>query len=315
MIKPNGLHFFLFLSSIPFFITGFIGNVLVIHIVHKTREMHTPTNYLLANMAVSDVVSVMLLPLYYVVQYQLGSVNNNFEKFTCKSVALVQICITVSSTTLTLIAVERYHALLKPFRTELRLSGDNVKKAIAIIWIISVLLSLPSFFLHKWNIEEDAVERFACVGPWTLRMNQASKIYLLVNASIFFIQLTTMCYCYASLIKGLYFSNTLCPEETEGERGSEREKLVLTFLLATTGFLIGYAPGILFYTIVASRDIQQEDLLLYSVLRAVLDFLFNCSLCLNPIFYAFRSAHFKEGFKRLLKCQEPTSQNEIQLGA
>ena len=315
MIQPNGLHFVLFLSSIPFFITGFIGNVLVIHIVHKTREMHTPTNYLLANMAVSDVVSVMLLPLYKVVQYQLGSVNNNFEKFTCKSIALVEICITVSSTTLTLIAVERYHALLKPFRTELRLSDDNVKKAIAIIWIISVLLSLPSFFLNKWSIEEDAVAAPPCVGPWTLSMNQASKIYLIVHASIFFIQLTTMCYCYASLIKGLYFTNTVCREETEGDRGSERKKLVLTFFLATTGFLIGYAPGILFYTIVASRDIQQEDLLLYSVLRTVLDFLFNCSLCLNPIFYAFRSAHFKQGFKRLLKCQESTSQNEIQLGA
>ena len=101
----------------------------------------------------------------------------------------------------------------------------------------------------------------------------------------------------------------------EGVTGSERKKLVLTFLLATTGFLIGYAPGILFHTIVASRDVQQEDVLLYSVLRAVLEFLFKCSLCLNPIFYAFRSAHFKEGFKRLLKCQKPTSQNEIQLGA
>ena len=57
---------------------------MVIHIVHKTREMHTPTNYLLANMAVSDVVSVMLLPLYDFIEYQLVSVSNNFEKFTCK---------------------------------------------------------------------------------------------------------------------------------------------------------------------------------------------------------------------------------------
>ena len=315
MIKPNGLHFVLFLSSIPFFITGFIGNVLVIHIVYKTREMHTPTNYLLANIAVSDAVSTVFLPLHDFIGYQLGSVNNNFAKFACKSVALVEICIIVSSTTLTLMAVERYHALLKPFRAELRLSNDNVKKVIAIIWIISVLLSLPSFFLNKWSIEEDSVERFACVGPWTLHMNQASKIYLLVYVTIFFIQLTTMCYCYASLIKGLYFTNSVCPEETEGDRGSEREKLVLTFLLATMGFLIGYAPGSLFYIVVASRDIQEEDFLLYSVLGAVLHFLFECSLCLNPIFYSFRSAHFKQGFKRLLKCQEPTSLNEIQLGA
>ena len=185
--------------------------------------MHTPTNYLLDNMAVSDAVTVMLLPLYNFVEYQLGSVNNNFEKFTCKSVALVQICIIVSSTTLTLKAVERYHALLKPFRTELRLSDDNVKKAIAIIWImISVLLSLPSFFLHKWSIEEDAVERFACVGPWTLSMNQASKIYLLVHASIFFIQLTTMCYCYASLLSRDFILPTQCVQKKRKEREVQR---------------------------------------------------------------------------------------------
>ena len=48
----------LFLSHFPilFFAIGFIGNVLVIRIVHKTRQIHTPTNYLLANIAVSDVI-------------------------------------------------------------------------------------------------------------------------------------------------------------------------------------------------------------------------------------------------------------------
>ena len=48
----------LFLSYFPilFFAIGFIGNVLVIRIVHKTRQIHTPTNYLLANIAVSDVI-------------------------------------------------------------------------------------------------------------------------------------------------------------------------------------------------------------------------------------------------------------------
>ena len=34
------------LASIPFCIFGLIGNTLVIRIVHKTREMHTPDNKL-----------------------------------------------------------------------------------------------------------------------------------------------------------------------------------------------------------------------------------------------------------------------------
>ena len=57
----DSLGRFLSFFSILFFAIGFIGNVLVIRIVHKTRQMHTPTNYLLSNMAVSDVITVLLI--------------------------------------------------------------------------------------------------------------------------------------------------------------------------------------------------------------------------------------------------------------
>jgi len=49
----------------------------------------------------------------------------------------------VLSFTLTVLAVERYHALLKPFSTGLRLKEDNIKQAIALVWISSVLVCLP----------------------------------------------------------------------------------------------------------------------------------------------------------------------------
>ena len=101
----------LFYSSIPFLVIGLIGNVLVVRIVHKTREIHTTTNYLLVNMAASDIITILLWPLYF------------FEvwKFVCKLSELVELCIMVSSFTITVLAVERYHALLKPYRTGLRL--------------------------------------------------------------------------------------------------------------------------------------------------------------------------------------------------
>ena len=59
MDEIYNLAYTLFYSSIPFLVIGFIGNVLVVRIVHKTREMHTPTNYLLVSMAASLVI---LLP-------------------------------------------------------------------------------------------------------------------------------------------------------------------------------------------------------------------------------------------------------------
>ena len=82
---------------------------------------------------------------------------------------------TVSSFTLTVLAVERYHALLKPFSSGLRLKEDNNKQAIALIWISSVLFCLPFFVLKEWS------ETYStCVGPWSLHLNQGSKIYVII---------------------------------------------------------------------------------------------------------------------------------------
>lgn len=86
----SSLNFTLLLTAIPFYITGFVGNVLVIRIVHKTREMHTATNYLLANLAVSDVITIFIYPLY-VSSYLYGYLNDGFAAiFACKFLVLTQ---------------------------------------------------------------------------------------------------------------------------------------------------------------------------------------------------------------------------------
>ena len=295
----------LFFSYFPilFFTIGFIGNVLVIRIVHKTRQMHTPTNYLLANMAVSDVITILLFLCNFFPEGLLGRVSHKFATFACKALNIVEICIMVSSITLTVLALERYHALLKPFRTELRLSEDNVKKAIVFIWTTSVVICFPQFFFAEWS-----EEHISCVDPFDI-----SKIYTLLYFTIFILQSTIMFFCYGSLIRGLYFTATICSENDE-EGNSEKKKLVLTFLLASLAFLIGYGPSIVLYILVASGDNEQNyDSELYSLLDDVSTFLFELTLCLNPILYAFRSSSYQQEFKRLLICKKPTPNNDIEM--
>ena len=300
MTGTDSVDFVLSFASIPFFIVGFIGNVLVIRIVHKTRQMHTTTNYLLANLAVSDVITILLGLLYYP---SLLSVR--FGKFVCKSLALTNTATSVSSLTLTLLAVERYHALLKPFQTGLRFTEDNIKRAIALIWISSGLFCLPIFFFQEWS------ETYSACSS---RMNEGRKIYLIIfSVLITYIPMGMMLYCYGSLIKGLYFTHTICAADTEEDRSAEKKKLVVTFILATAGFFIGYGPIIAFYNVLVLGGYKQIDANLYSNLSSVFVFVFDCSLCLNPILYAFRSTNFKEGFKRIICCRRPAPQNEIQL--
>ena len=306
MVDTDSLNFRFLLAAIPFYVTGFIGNVLVIRIVHKTRHMHSTTNYLLANLAVSDAITISLAPLYFFT-HLVGISTTGSGEFACKFIILSEISIAASAFTLTVLAIERYHALLKPFRAGMRLTEENIKQAVAVIWISSVLLAFPEYFLQAWSESQSK-----CIGPWNLPLNQRAKVYVIIFCiSSCYIPAAVFLFCYGSLINGLYFSHTICATDTNEDRGPEKRKLVITFILATLGFVIGYGPLAVFYTVLVSGADEQIDFKLFSILWVV--FLLNlyCSLCLNPILYAFRSTSFKEGFKRTIFCRGPPPDNRI----
>ena len=164
--------------------------------------MYTPTNYLLASMAVSDVFTIMMIAAHRFV-FSQHILDEKFGNLVCKAAVLITAFAIVSAITLTVLAVERYNALLKPLRTGLRLNKDNVKKAIALIWVTSVLVSFPSVFFQEFE-----PVRSVCVGPRDSDIDLALKIYLILHTAMLLIQSVVMVFCYGSLIRGLYFTNT-----------------------------------------------------------------------------------------------------------
>ena len=307
MADSNNFYFafkFIMIACIPFYIFGFIGNILIIRIVHKTREMHTTTNYLLANLAASDLV-IILMSSFYSVFFGgpdfVASVNDDFAKFSFTFIVVLHISVTSSALTLTLLAVERYHAILKPFRSNSRLHEESIKRAIFVIWFLSIVIGFPGFFLVRSSKED------LCIGSLGV------AIYFLINSTFTaYIPTVLFLFCYGSLIKGLYFSGTILAENTN-EDNSEKRKLIVTFILATIGFLIGYGPIVVLNAVCLGMEIDDE---LFLKLFDIFILLFDIILCLNPVLYAFRSSNFKEGFKRVLfsRClRSSAQQNENQL--
>ncbi|XP_068705654.1 nociceptin receptor-like [Montipora foliosa] len=294
---------FIMIACIPFYIFGFIGNLLIIRIVYKTREMHTTANFLLVNLAASDSIVILMDPFSFVCFNHdwVASLNDDFVKFSCKFIVVVYISITSSALTLTLLAVERYHAILKPFRSNSRLHEESIKRAIFVIWCLSIAIGFPEFFL------EESSKKSSCIG------SSGVAIYLLIYSTFTaYIPTVVFLFCYGSLIKGLYFSGTILAENTT-EDNSEKRKLIVTFLLVTSGFLIGYGPIAVLQAVCLGMKISDG---LFRKLSCIFILLFDIILCLNPVLYAFRSSNFKEGFKRVLfsRClRSSTQQNENQL--
>lgn len=122
------------------FILGIFGNVLVVFVVGRNRQMHTVTNLFIANLALSDVLlCVLAVPFTPLYTFMNGWV---FGNTLCHLVPYAQgVSVYISTLTLTSIAVDRFLVIIYPFHPRMK-----IKMCMAIIisiWVIALLVTVP----------------------------------------------------------------------------------------------------------------------------------------------------------------------------
>lgn len=280
---------------------GLIGNCLVIIVVYRTRSMHTTTNFLLVNLAVSDVITLLWCPRTYSFAFYPIHPTGSLGDYICKIFtgnAIISVAIASSVLTLTILATERYHALMKPMQTELRLTLERVKYAIGIVWIAAILISLPDFSQNKYS------ERYGrCVCPFSLQIANSLKEHVICTVILLgCFPFLILAYCYFQIIRGLFFKNTVCSRAPSGSSDHQTKKRLAKLLISVTAaFYVCYLPYGVFimYIALQNRSKLVADEKTLSVLLRLFEFLVTSSSCLNPILYAFRSSNYWEGFKKI----------------
>ena len=122
-------------------IGAIVGNILVILVVATKKNMHTVTNTLVANLAVSDVaLGMFTIPF----QFQATILQKwSAAEFMCKVAPFVKdVSVNVSVLSLTVIALDRYIAVMFPLK-----AGIQKKTALLVflfIWILSILSAVPT---------------------------------------------------------------------------------------------------------------------------------------------------------------------------
>ncbi|XP_031562520.1 allatostatin-A receptor-like [Actinia tenebrosa] len=271
-------------------LTGVVGNALVIVVVKTTPSMYTTTNFLLVNVAVANLFTVIwLIPAdgFSFLAPPGGSASDFLCRFFTYN-SLPKLTTAVSGTTFTLIAVERYHAIIKPLRAGRRLTTENVRYVIAGIWFFWCAILVPFVIFIKYDENEQN-----CTEKWSSTL---FKNVLLTVLSVTFITLVgTMVFCYSNLIKNLYFTKSILPESATADSDKKSKRKLIKFLvLITIAYLICFAPYI-------ASFVQYAIFTTYSpsAHNIVVTMLYGNS-SISPFICAFQSSNYREGFKKIL---------------
>lgn len=147
---PRRSHLFLPMALVYslIFVVGVVGNFLVCLVILKHRNMKTPTNYYLFSLAVSDLLVLLLgMPLEVYEMWSnypflLGPVGCYLKTALLETVCLASIL------SVTALSVERYIAVLHPFRAKLGSTRRRALRTILALWGLSVLFALPNTGTH-----------------------------------------------------------------------------------------------------------------------------------------------------------------------
>ncbi|XP_026880540.2 5-hydroxytryptamine receptor 1B [Electrophorus electricus] len=125
-----------------------LSNAFVIATISQSRKLHTPANFLIASLAVTDLlVSVLVMPIsaLYTISHTwtLGQVICDIwlsSDITCCTASILHLCV---------IALDRYWAITDALEYAKRRTTSRAAGMVATAWIIAISISVPPFFWRQ----------------------------------------------------------------------------------------------------------------------------------------------------------------------
>ena len=166
---------------------SFVGNIFIIIIVFKHRDLRKTANYFIVNMAVSDLIFALVVfpfqitrlvtdPSDWPVRGILGSIFCKLFHFANS------VSIQVSAQSLVWIAIDRFVAVVFPIRIGL-ISAKIRTIAIASSWIFAGLLNSPTLIIWELIQHGDYASCSAVGSVFT--SHEANSVYVWLQLTFF----------------------------------------------------------------------------------------------------------------------------------
>ncbi|XP_061454845.1 growth hormone secretagogue receptor type 1-like [Rhineura floridana] len=281
------------------FFLGIAGNVTIILIFKRYKEMQTTVNMYLSSMALSDSLIFLGLPsdLYRIWKYK----PYIFGNFLCKFIFyLNESCTYCSILHITTLSIERYFAICFPLKAKATITKSRVRGIILLIWFCSLVTAIPILFLfgveHRNGSLPEETNECKCIEE--AARSGLLKAMAWLSTLYFFLPVSCLVFLYGLICRKLWGT----AQKLEGQHATTRERyhrhtvkmlavVVLAFVLCWLPLHVG---RILF--VQGSTDLY--DISQYFNLVSMLLFYFGAFV--NPILYNVMSQKYRKAMCKFL---------------
>lgn len=279
------------------FVFGLLFNMMAVYIFGCTLKLRNETTTYMINLVVSDSLFVLSLPfriVYFIKREWM------FGSELCKiSVALFYTNMYGSILFLTCISVDRFLAIVHPFRSQTIRTTRNAKLACCTVWVMVLSGSIPTGFLLNTTSPKNANSTNYCFENYSRKQwkSELSKVVVFIETVGFIIPLLVNVFCSVMVLRTLKKPQTI-------SRGGNLNKakilrMIIVHLLIFCFCFIPYNVNLIFYALVRSNVLKGCDAeyvvrTIYPIALCIA--VTNC--CFDPVIYYFTSETIQSSIRR-----------------
>ena len=307
VINVSGLKIGLTIGYSLILVLSLAGNSAIGVIFYKTPSLRKPINYLIINMAMSDLIFPLITVPWFLVRFYTSPVDHwliggPLGQALCKLIVYVPaVSYGVSCQSLVLIAVDRFVAVVFPLRSTV-ISRKLFPFVITATWIFALAFYSP--WLNSAKVDElkrhsvcSAIKMSDQIKSWQIAVAITNYIIIIIT-----IVLLVILYSIIVIKLKLQARPGEQSNNAEKKRAKRNRKvlrmacaIVLAFSLCCVPMLtLGFMS--LFPKIMSSCGVP--------IFVFIAIFMYHVNCAVNPIICLIFSSNYRQGLKRILNSKD-----------
>ncbi|XP_017295056.1 G-protein coupled receptor 135 [Kryptolebias marmoratus] len=194
------------LVLLSIFLLSSLGNLAVVIVIIKHRQLRTVTNAFIMSLSLSDfLTAVLCLPFSFVMLFSKDGVwmfGNTF----CIANGFFNTCFGIISTlTMTLISFDRYYAIVR--QPQAKIGRQRATQLLVAVWVTAVVFSLPGYLLVRTSMEVHKRGFYHCMYVFHSSSSGVGTAYsVCLIVACYLLPFSLMCFCHYNICKTVRLS-------------------------------------------------------------------------------------------------------------